>query len=383
MISVIPAETAQYPRSDRENGAGNNTIRNILESRLDSLRKISRDDIQNPTRAECSRERFVYISEYPFGNSGNHVISLSHGLWVAVKMNATLIVPDWIANTLKPFNLTVLSESFCFTLDPTIPKVGTSNFEITSEDSFFAFKLFQDEKQPYLKIFPPLSNVTIMELSTHFLRVYAGLWCCPQESIVEAATWLIDSYLSSDVNFTAVHKRGLDGGCNKLLSENTHVADFEGTGLPMHSHEWSGNLHHGHPLCEMSLPFVNHTMQLHSRAHTKIFVAFDGVGDVALYRKHHAVFSGVLEKHHAHSRLPRKYLDMFLAMHGGFFIMNPRSTFSWQIFMIRVCLDLPSVPILKNNDVFLQKVPEDLIAGHRPLWVSWMSVMEALHVLRK
>jgi hypothetical protein len=112
-------------------------------------------------------------------------------------------------------------------------------------------------------------------------------------------------------------------------------------------------------------------------------VAHDGAGDVDSYRKHGAVFSSVLEQAHLvtaakmDSKAKYKFVDMFVAMHGDLFVLNPRSTFSWQIYLIRVCLALQSVPVMRNNDLFMQKLPEELVLGNRTVWVSWRSVVEA------
>jgi hypothetical protein len=119
-------------------------------------------------------------------------------------------------------------------------------------------------------------------------------------------------------------------------------------------------------------------MNLNHRENRKLFVAFDGHGDVSSYQIHKAVFSKVLEKHDQHGQTPMKFVDMFVAMHADFFIQNPRSTFSLQIYMVRLCLGLKSVPLMRNNDLFVQRVPADLQAANRPLWVSWVSTAKAL-----
>ena len=34
----------------------------------------------------------------------------------------------------------------------------------------------------------------------------------------------------------------------------------------------------------------------------------------------------------------KKFLDLFLSIHGDFYVLNPLSTFSWQAYVVRVCL---------------------------------------------
>ncbi|KAJ1440140.1 hypothetical protein B484DRAFT_162535 [Ochromonadaceae sp. CCMP2298] len=345
-------------------------INQLLTQRLALLKKVA---LLGANGAPCSKDRFVFISEHPYGNSGNHIVSLANTLWVAQQMNATLILPEWITSTLKPFNLSVLAQTFCFTLNPAIPK-GTVNLEVTSEDSFFAFKLFH---QPPFTL-PPLSKTTVDAVSAHYVKVYAALWSNPDPSILQAADWLIHLHLLPSLHYSAVHKRSLDGGCGKIMTENTHVSDFDPKELPMDAPEWKGDLRAHHPLCEMTLSFANATMALHGHAGEPLFVAFDGQGDVSHYTS--SVFSSVVEGHERHKKTPRKYLDMLVAMHASLFVMNPRSTFSWQIFVVRTVLDLPSVPRLRS-DLYLQSEAE-VRGADRPLWVSWSSVGEAFDTMR-
>ena len=43
--------------------------------------------------------------------------------------------------------------------------------------------------------------------------------------------------------------------------------------------------------------------------------------------------------HGNNKRLPDlKFVDMFVAIHSDLFILNPRSTFSWEIYLVRLCL---------------------------------------------
>lgn len=350
-------------------------VQHELEKRLATLKTVAqRGSFQKP--AECSKDVFVFISEYPFGNSGNHLISLTHGLWTARRLNATFIVPNWIEGSIKHFDVSALAELYCFTLDPTIPN-GMKNYPITSEESFFLFKIFRDKGLPYIPLLPPLDSSVVDDISVHFLRVYSSLWSSPTKNIVSAAAWIIENYLGARFDYVSVHKRNLDGGCGKVMRENTQLADFSPAEIAMHSPEWAGDIAHHHPLCEMPVDFVRNTMALNNVTGRNMFVAFDGQGDVSSYRLHKAVFSTVMQSHPEFKQIPMKYVDMLVSMLGDLFIQNPRSTFSFQIYIIRVCLGLPSVPRMANNDLYVQRVPQDLVAADRPLWVSWLSMQKA------
>jgi hypothetical protein len=358
---------------------GGSFVEHELRKKLDVLKGIARKgSTHKPTL--CSNDVFVYISEYPWGNSGNHIISLTHGLWTAGRLNATFIIPNWIEASLKHFDLSILAESYCFTTDPAVPS-GKTNYAVTSEESFFLFKLFRDKGLPYIPLLPALNEDTVIDISTHYMKIYASLWSSPTKNIVSAAAWIIENYLGSKFDYVSVHKRNLDGGCGKIMRENTQIADFSAAEIAMDSPEWSSDLAHHHPLCEMPIEFVRRTMALNNVTGRSMFVAFDGQGDVSSYRLHKAVFSTVMESHPEYHQMLMKYVDMFVAMLGELFIQNPRSTFSLQIYIIRVCLGLRSVPRVANNDIFLQRVPQDLIAADRPLWVSWLSLQRAFDQL--
>ena len=45
---------------------------------------------------------------------------------------------------------------------------------------------------------------------------------------------------------------------------------------------------------------------------------------------------------------------MLVAMMSQLFVLNPRSTFSWEIFVVRECLGLPSLPVLRTKDLYVQ-----------------------------
>jgi hypothetical protein len=283
------------------------------------------------------------------------MISLTHGLWVARKLNAKFIVPPWMGETMNHFNLSTLSQQHCFSMDFKAPRVN-KNYEMTSEESFFIFKLFNDNNnKPFKALLPALSDEVVQDISRTFISVYTGLWSAPKPVIVTSAIWIIENYLGGNLNFTTVHKRNLDGECTDIMREVAKASDFSPTEIPMDSPAWAGDQRVTNPLCEMPLDFVHKTMSMHGRSGSNMFVASE-------YRF-----------------IPMKYVDMFVAMMGDFFIQNPRSTFSFQVLLTRICFGLQSVPSQIKNDFYFQKVPDMLNAEHRPMWVSWSTLHAAYH----
>lgn len=191
------------------------TTNEVLQNRYIHLKRIAM--YGNQTNLLCNHNRYVYISEYQFGQTGNNVIEFTHALWISKQLNATLVLPLWMHSIFHPFNTTILKSQFCFTLDQKIPKTSES-YEITSEESFFLFKLFKDKR--YKTLLPILNNNILDDISLHFLKVYSGLWCCPDKRIKFATDKIINHYLQSNINYTAVHKRKLDGGCSQILGNS-------------------------------------------------------------------------------------------------------------------------------------------------------------------
>jgi hypothetical protein len=374
-VAALTDNVADVYRSNSTFGAFRQTIRR----RLSILKMIA---LSRPRSNPCNSTKLILITEYQFGNSGNNLIELTHGLYFSFILNATLVLPPWMSTILKPFDLTTLHQAYCFTTATNYPKSSVF-MEIESEDSFFAFRLFK--KPEYRSLLPPLNQETVLDISAHFLRVYSAFWSSPSEEFVSAAEWLIAHHLNSTLGYTSVHKRAMEGGCSKAFAPATILSDISPDEVPMNRPEWRGNLRRSHPLCNMAADFVINTMTLNHRhpSSSQIFVSFDGKGDVSDLKALGAVFSSSIDDPSAgngnslHKSVDRKFLDMFVAMHGDFFILNPRSTFSWQVYLIRVCLALESVPLLRNTDLFVQDSGLYKSMNRSGLWVSWLSVLEA------
>ncbi|RYH27263.1 hypothetical protein EON65_13620 [archaeon] len=327
-----------------------------------------------PEVTSCPTDRFVVITEYQFGRTGNLMIEFTNTLWVSEKLNATLIMPPYMPAILSGFDTHLLSSRFCFrTSDSDIPK-SAKIIPVESEMSYFIFRLYQLSE--FRTHFPPMTQA-VQELSSYFLSVYAGFWCCPQKSILLAAQYVIMSNLGGSFEYVSVHKRMLEGGCSKLLAYVTKPSDYSPSHIPTDHALWQGNLYRNHPMCDMPYEFVQSIMQSHNKNKSSLYVAHDGQGDVSAFKQHQAVFVNAVDDS-PYKAADRKLVDMLISMHGDLFIQNPRSTYSWQIVLVRLLLALHSVPIIRNNDFYLQKVPEDLEKEKRVLWVSYYSAMEVL-----
>lgn len=411
------------------------SIVDTIYQRLAQLHSVA---TSKPHFRDCNESRLVVITEFPWGNAGNQLISFTHGLYMAQMADATFIVPHYMSAILHPFNLTLIRKLYCFKeeweyedsttahkareiglsythIAPPPPKYKKKAFlfptasvvmEIESEQCFFLYRyLMLLEKSPHpmlstIKV-PTISQV-IKDLSEHFIRVYCALWASPIPAVITAAAAVIDQKLNSSSGFTAVHKRSLEGGCNKVMSQVTAQADFSSDELPMSNEVWQRINKNFHPLCEMPAQFVLQTCALHyNKTSTDcgsskgLFVAFDGRGDVSDFKAIHAVFSSDVDYSagsasastasrsvpaasiHDVSKIDKKFVDMFVAMMSEFFILNPRSTFSWEIYLIRLALGLQSVPVMTTKDVYVLH-PDDYRKQNNTLWVNWVSSKDAV-----
>ena len=318
-------------------------------------------------------------------------------LWLASVLNSTLMVPQYMNTMLMEFNLSTLLECYCLRLmsSPTelfpLPGVTFANefpdeskghiiYKIESRMAFFAFSLYRD--RAFSPLLPKYDENLIKVLSSHFVRVYCALWSSPSQNIIDSTTYIISNYLDQSFNYSTIHKRTFGGGCSEKISRASKISDFSVKELPMDNREWKGDLKKSHPLCEMTGSFVTDALTMHEKQNNKLFVSTDGLSSVASLKPLGAVFSTVLDASE-YPQLNRKYVDMHMGIHGDFFILNPRSTLSWQIFLIRNCLKLHSVPILTNTDFYLQGKIEYEGMHRDRLWVSFVSIVEAAYQLRE
>jgi hypothetical protein len=427
-------------------------LRYQLKRRHNTMKQIALDGVhaKSPLNqgGNCPKDRYLVITEYAFGRAGNNLIEFTHGLWLGKKLNATLIVPSWIQDTVfAPFNTSLLHSIYCFSFDSKLAPAKSNKdvtvYEITSENSFFLFQLKKEFAFPdlipdimsyqYISstssnneggksssastfLDSSLASPLINELSKHFLSVYSGLWCCPTKKLLLLTEFFLSYYMKGSLGYTSVHKRQLEGGCAKVLASVTKPSDFSSKEIPINHPDWTTNsLSKFHPICEMTVSFIQEVLALNHRNSgnlSNVFIAYDGRGDISSYEKANIMFShslsnllfsstsssssisdlsvphNDLSSHLFHKvktavtdektlKELLKYLDMLLAIHSEFFILNPRSTFSFQIYVIRVALGLQSVPVMRENDFYMQKVPEELISNNRSLWVSWISVQQA------
>jgi hypothetical protein len=363
--------------SSINNGFGQiSSLADELNSRLNILKFVSKFKKQN---CENTGTRFTVITEEAFGRSGNNLIEFTHGLWVARQLNTTLVIPDWMLHVLNPFDTTYFDKTYCYlNLSSWQYDPDYTLYNISSANMFFAYDLFSN--QYYKHLLPPLSEEVILDISKHFYQVYATLWSRPSEKILKAGLFMLSNYFQNNFYYTAVHKRQFENGCTEVLSGRTKISDFFPYELPMNNIEWTYNLRAHHPLCSMTVDFIKDIQSLHNRSNDKIYIAFDGNGDVETYLSNNFTFGFFSKKYIDLDENELKTLDKFLSIHSDLFVLNPYSTFSFEILVVRLALGLRSVPNIENNDFYLHNQKERANANNRPVWVSSHSISKSLQI---
>lgn len=348
-------------------------------SRRVSILKATAVSIVPNRFSRCNDNSLVRITEYQFGNSGNNLIEFVHGLYIAQLTNSTLIVPNWMAHIFHPFNTEYLHSLYCFS-EKDISNTRAHTIEITSEESFFLFMLFKRNDLTFSM--PKWDSDLIMSLSKLYVSVYSALWSSPKPHLINIA-FLLFQELGANFRYTAIHIRNLDGGCANIYNEVISSKSLEGSGIPK---KYFSREHSEHPLCTMPRQFVSDVMTQYGRniSIDRLFIAHDGRGDIKDYNQLKPILSNnIISPSHRDSA---KFVDMLVAIHSDFFILNPRSTFSWQIFIIRAVLGLESVPILQWHDLYMKVYhAEDVKHSHlidkhlsNAQWVSWNSILKSL-----
>lgn len=405
------------------------SLEKVINRRVDVLKSVS--NYLSPS-LPCYNESYIAVQS-GFGNIGNNMIELASGLWLSKLTNSTFIFPAWIEQLDEFFELSFLQQNFCIERSlKNVPRRKVNFYETSAEDYFFAYRIL--EKGVFANVKMPLwSRQTVVDLSKTLISVYAGIWSHVRVNIMDAAIYLMKKQLGNNFLYTTVHKRNLDGECNGILNEVLSKSYLESKGIAI---DTSDVMKEGaHPLCEMRLSFVdklisqtaqninskssfssseneNHHYHGHNHVHSHnrshgrdfgfgtttwnhsfqthpIFLSYDGDGNIDDYISQKAILSSDLPSKYINSvgKKALRYVDMLIAMHGDLFVLNPRSTFSFQVFVIRSILGLDSLPIFEDRDVYcktysLQELRQCQFKEDYPhsqsFWISWLSVEESI-----
>lgn len=392
----------------------------IYEQRLAYLEKFATTTNSVSPSNDCCGCSGHLILRQEMGRMNNHFVQVVHGLWLANKMNRTLVLPQSMTESFRYFELGKVKSAFCFAFENELNLVGKA---LVSTQRFFVYGVLQrghsffidevafDQHQVehFLRVkVPPLDKdgEIIAQVSKWYVRFLSMLWSQPNEKLKRDTIDFVQKYLGGQANYVSVHKRQFEGGCSKVLFAATSPSDFATGDLPARTstldNEWDSSL--AHPLCTMTSAFIKNIMALRGLKRHRVFLSHDGQAPIDDLR----LDLGAVTTDTISPTTDRSFLDMMVAMHGDLFVLNPRSTFSWTVFVVRTALGLESAPLLSNRNMYLRDPtevtgsgrhcndpepggPQESLRGEAKLhvdganacpWVNWTSITEAVHVLR-
>lgn len=283
----------------------------------------------------------------------------SIGLWLARELNYTFLVHVWMEKSLEIFDLSSLHPYYCFAYEQRVSlsqdfRINRSLF-VASEELYYGYEVVINPRYESHKM-PKLTTRTVYDVSQHFLVIHGLLWSHPNHVVMKATLWIIDKKLSKELSYTSVHKRSFDNKCNEFLWRcKTPAFCFPHKDVDAVNTTWIRNTNH--PLCEMSMSFIAATQCLHRRCCEIIHLMYDGDGDTKEYIAAKPVITNenmvhkIIPKQESHDYLV--LVDMFVSINSHLFILNPYSTFSFQVQIIRILLGLTSVPVT-STDIFFR-----------------------------
>jgi hypothetical protein len=327
-----------------------------------------------PTPSDCSKRPTIAVTDEGHKDLSNVLVTLTHGLWLSKAFNHTFVIPRWMADSLDAFDLSLIKSKYCVASDQPL---GSANVELHSKPLHFLIHLLLNRNYPFVSEF---SHALVEEASEHFLIVHACLWAHPGNNITATAVDLMKRTFEG-LAFTSIHR--MHGTCTQITASRSKQNDYPSAEISMKQEHWSIG---EHPMCAMRLPFVRDIEALSNRTSLKngLFVITDvhetnkAVENVS-YSMEYGLGSNRHKDKSTAASIQRQQIAMFVSMNADFFILNPTSLLSWNIFLMRSLLGFDSVPVLLGRDIFFNPVP----VGTDGLWVNWKSIIEASARLRQ
>lgn len=311
--------------------------KSLLEDILARL-KVLRETADSIPKLSCRSDYFLTIT-HGVGRTGNNLIQYSHGLWFAAVTGRTFLSPVAFDQMLTPFDLKQLKSIFC--ICQSIPD-GADLVTIDTPDVYSGYEVWRKEKYTdFAKDLPPLTEELVLgSISDHNRQVAAALWGNVDPNLIRIAIQLIVGYMGGSLSFVAAHKRSFEGACFKIIN-HTDAFAIDAASFPNPTKWISNPAKPPNHLCDMPLEliddFCNHLRNT-ERGCEKIFLAWDGQGSAVEYG-HEApkggrvvVGRGLLFQLHPELA---NFVDMFVCVVADVFIMNPLSTWSWNVAVPR------------------------------------------------
>jgi hypothetical protein len=354
---------------------------------------------------DCPNTAFIQITGKEAGQSGNHAIAFVHGIWLAKKTNSTLLVPRWMMEDVGSDAINGgLQRCYCFTSEKKAKEhehehmsmsLGNSSAvkSVYLKDLYYGYRLSEDHRWGL----PKYSVAVVDEVSDVFVHAYSAIRSHWHDSFAQYASDIISTTFAGAIKYTGVHKRQLDGLCDGYLVGTSQEHGFNGSEISLRGAYWEGvhkppneieclirdGKHAStHPLCAMQISFVRDTQVMHGRSNQPIYLASDGQGILSDYINSPNIAGTAINRPNVQFKdatLRTKYFDMFMLLNADLALLNPRSTYSWEVFVVRAALGLLSVPKPVGTDLYFFSEAESYTDMRRKnvTWVSWESIERA------
>eukprot|EP01041_Mallomonas_annulata_P011992 gene11992-25115_t len=259
-------------------GRQNISLESEIHTRMLLLRQVANHQAPSVNDCKQRQHKVVMIEGSQYGRFGNIMITLANALWLAEYHNASLILPDFAYQyVLKEsvFDLSMFFSSFCF-LRHSPP--GTEVIRLTANGIYEINHLYDSGK-----FLPKIIDAAFIESAYNVhIRFLSSLWSSPSSRLLELGVKFITTMRTG--NYTAIHKRNLEGGCNYMYCDRFNFSDLSASELPIHLPEWQlfkqfdrdpkncPEIYPEYPLCNLSTNIVRSILDMHDRSHDTIFL---------------------------------------------------------------------------------------------------------------
>lgn len=269
---------------------------------------------------------------------------------LADQFNGTLHIPHWLERSLRDFDVSLLESKYCLVrrsdrrrLESSVPRPMNTDMnsdqpassmiprlllandgridikidrdahperygyqevqthrsltpnkvhiDLKARDYFHVYELIKLDKEPFRSFVPRnLTTHVSRAVARVFVDVFATLWSSPPISVLQEYERIVDLAFNNSLNYTAVHKRFMEGSktsylsismcrvylftsvlifhlisageCPQIYRRTTNITDFSPDEVPFTQDLFSHFDEHSYPLCNMTAAFVQATQVL-------------------------------------------------------------------------------------------------------------------------
>jgi len=187
--------------------------------RQELLKNISRSLMRNKN---CDGKYVIRVQGLQYGRSGNIIITMANGLWLASLTNGLFEIPHFAeSQIIDYFDKSKVEEIFCIAQRDK----DYSRRRLIKMNAVEMYAIKRLYNNPELQhILPPFNETTIKHASLIYSYFYAALWAHPKPSIVTAGKAFIRNNLNNNLNYNAVHQRSHEGHCSMLYCRLTNYS---------------------------------------------------------------------------------------------------------------------------------------------------------------